>query len=117
MSKQLRVYNRFNELILYLQLTPGQIPSPLRVVLGSRELRDAVRDLYGHDFDRTVVVNGQQHRFVATWASSEYLDALAGYWASNFRWRTEMTSDEVSVEPQTRPSDLATQDLGLGGTS
>lgn len=117
MSKQLKVYNRFNELTLYLEFTPGQLPLPLRVVLGSRELRNAVRDLYGHDFDRTALINGQLHRFVASWGSSEYLDTLAGYWASNFRWRTEITCDEIPVGTQTRSSDLAIQWPGLGGAS
>jgi hypothetical protein len=117
MSKQLKVYNRFNELILYLQYTPGQLSFPLRVVLGSRELRDAVRDLYGHDFDRTAVINGQHHRFTAAWRSPEYLNTLAGYWASNLRWRTEITGGEIPVETQTRSSDFATEWPGLGGAN
>ena len=114
MSKELKVYNRFGELILYLRFVPGCF-FPLQVVLGSWELREAVNSLRGHDFDRTVVVDGQHRRFVATWASCEYLDALAGYWESNFRWRTEIKTTEIPVEERTSESDLRTQSLGLGG--
>jgi hypothetical protein len=114
MTKELKVYNRFNELILYLRLAPEHL-FPLQVVLGSRELRQAVRGLYGQDFDRTVVVDGQHRRFVASWASSEYLDALAGYWESNFRWRTEKRRDEVAIEAKSSPLDLSIRSLGLSG--
>lgn len=114
MTKELRVYNRFGELILYLRLIPGHF-LPLQVVLGSWELREAVNSLRGHDFDRTVFVDGQHRRFTARWATPEYLDALAGYWESNFRWRTEIRSDAIPVEDMTSQPDLRGQSLGLGG--
>lgn len=115
MTKELRVYNRFGELILYLRLAPGHF-FPLQVVLGSWELREAVNSLRGHDFDRTVFVDGQHRRFTARWATPEYLDALAGYWESNFRWRTEIRSDEIPVEGMTNQPDFLGQSLGLGGS-
>ena len=116
MSKELRVYNRFGELILFLRFTPGLL-LPLQVVLGSQELREAVRDVYGHDFDRTVSVDGQHRRFFASWGSSEYLDALAGYWEQNFRWRTEIRADEPLRQEKHSLVDLVTQSFGLGGAT
>ncbi len=89
MSRELKVYNRFDELIAHLRLVPGY-PVPLQIVDGTPELRAAVRALAGYDFDRTVVVANHHRRFTAAWGTPEYLDALAGYWSSNFGWRTKI---------------------------
>lgn len=115
MARQLKVYNRFDELILHLRFVPED-PSPYQVIEGSRELREAVCGLYGQDFDRTVIEDGQQRRFVASWASPEYVDTLAGYWASNFRWRTETTSDEFEIEIRNTGLVPSAHSVGFGGT-
>ena len=99
-SRELKVYNRFEELILHLRFVPGD-PLPLRIEDGTQELRNAVRSLVGHDFDQTVVIEKQRRRFQATWGSPEYLDALAGYWSSNFGWRTRLVEMSLGwVTPQ-----------------
>jgi hypothetical protein len=113
MAEELKVYNQFNELILHLRLAPRR-PFPLQVVQGTRELREAIRALYGQDFDQTVIVAGQHQRFIASWGSPEYLGALAGYWKNNFQWRTEIRSEEVLIGAGSSPSNLAAQSLGFG---
>ncbi len=114
MPRELKVYNRFHELILYLRFVPKSL-FPLQVVLGSRELREAVRALYGQDFDRTVVVEGEHRNFRARWASPEYIDALAGYWGTNFQWRTETKADELPIDPKSSGLVPTDDSLGLGG--
>ena len=89
MSRQLKVYNRFGEMILHLRFVPGDI-LPIRVEDGTTEFRAAVRGLSGRDFEETVVVGKQRRRFEAKWGTPEYLDALAGYWSSNFGWQTRI---------------------------
>ncbi|MGI0080455.1 MAG: hypothetical protein ACRECH_12625 [Nitrososphaerales archaeon] len=96
MPRELKVYNRFDDLILHLRFVPGQL-TPYQVIEGSTELREAVWGLYGQDFDRIVIVGREPRRFTAKWASPEYLDAMAGYWASNFGWRTETLTDEFPI--------------------
>jgi len=97
MARELKVYDRFDELILYLRFVAGTA-SPYHVVEGTRELREAVWGLYQQDFDRTVIVGGEHRRFTAKWGSPDYVDALAGYWESNFRWRAETITDEFPIE-------------------
>ena len=89
MSRQLKVYNRFEELILNVRFVAGD-PLPLQIEDGTPELQTAVSSLIGRDFDETVVVGNQRQHFEAKWGTAEYLDALAGYWSSNFGWQTRI---------------------------
>ena len=97
MTSELKVYNRFGELTLHLRFVAGHA-LPLQIEDGTPELQKAVRNLFGQDFDETVVVDNQRQRFTAKWGTPEYLDALAGYWSRNFRWRTRTTSTTRSIE-------------------
>lgn len=89
MIRELSVQNGFRETILRLEYTPSD-PLTIRVLQGTPEMREAVRSLEGHDFDRTVVIDRRDERFSARWGDVNYLDALAGYWRANFGWRTEI---------------------------
>lgn len=89
MSRQLKVYNRFKELILHLRYVPGD-PLPLQIEDGTPDMQAAVRSLASRDFDQTVVVGNRRLRFEARWGTPEYLDALANYWSTNFGWQTRM---------------------------
>jgi hypothetical protein len=103
MTRELKVYNQFDELILHLEFVSDH-PLPLQIVDGTPELRSAVRSLLGRDFDRTVVVGSQQRRFAAKWGSPDYVDALAGYWSSNFGWRTRIVDQSVSLTLPVHPN-------------
>lgn len=96
MSRELKVYNRFDEMILHLQFVYGD-SSPLQIIDGTPEMQAAVRALAGQDFDLTVVVNNQHQQFTAKWGSPEYIDTLAGYWSSNFGWRTRTIDNAASI--------------------
>jgi hypothetical protein len=104
MPRQLRVYNQFEELILQLEHVPGD-PSPVRILEGTKELKSAIRSLEGIDFDRTAIVRGELRHFAAKWDSPDFLDALSGYWSSNFGWRTKLTETAPSfafvIPPET----------------
>ena len=90
----MKVYNRFDELILHLRWVPEN-SIPLQIVDGTRHMQEAVQSLIGHEFDETVVIEGQSLRFRAAWGTPEYLETLAGYWGSNFKWRTQISKQSM----------------------
>ena len=94
MSRELKVYNEFDELILHAEHNPGD-PS-LRLIDGTREMNRAVKALQGHDFERAAVLDGQVCVFQASWDDPDFLDAVAGFWTANFGWRTRI----VQKSPQ-----------------
>jgi hypothetical protein len=100
MNRELKIYNRFDELILHLKFIPND-SLPLQIEDGTPELREAVRSLSGKDFDQTVVVEKERRRFFAEWGTPEYLDALAGYWSTNFGWQSSI----VEAAPISKFSD------------
>lgn len=102
MNRQLKVYNRFAELILNVRFVLGD-PLPIQIEDGTPELQKAVRSLIGHDFDETVVHENQRQRFQARWGTPEYLDALGAYWSSNYGWQTRI------VETEPMPWNVQTQ--------
>lgn len=89
MNRELRVYNQDDGLILHLDFIADDA-LPLQIVDGTPEMQQAVRSLFGQDFDQTVVINRQTRHFTARWGEPDYIDALAGYWSSNFGWRTKI---------------------------
>ena len=96
MSRNLKVYNSFGELILHLDFVLGD-RLPLQAQDGTPEMLALVRALTGRDFDLSVSVGNQQRRFEAKWGTPEYLDALAGYLKSNFSWRTKIIDSTSSL--------------------
>jgi hypothetical protein len=95
MISELKVYSKTGELILHIRYAPDEL-FPLQIVDGTTDMKGSVLNVSGHDFDRTVFKNRQPLRFVARWGSSDYVHALAGYWAANFGWPTKVT--EVGTE-------------------
>ncbi|HTV59605.1 MAG TPA: hypothetical protein VMJ93_12110 [Verrucomicrobiae bacterium] len=89
MTKNLKVYNQFDELILHVEHTPGENPS-LTILDGTAELTAAIRLLSGYDFDRPALANGQMCRFSAGWDEEGFLDAIGGYWAATYSWKTRI---------------------------
>lgn len=87
--QELKVYNRFDELILHLEYVPHDA-EPMRIVEATPELREALRTLARNDFDRTVAIKRQLQRFTANWRSAKYLEVLADYLAANFKWTTKL---------------------------
>jgi hypothetical protein len=89
MSRELKIYNQFDELILHVEHAPNAIPS-LRIIDGTPELRSAIRSLAGHPFERLALLDGQMSRFEAEWGDADFLNVVASYWRANFGWRTKI---------------------------
>ncbi|HYM78370.1 MAG TPA: hypothetical protein VE377_20520 [Candidatus Dormibacteraeota bacterium] len=88
MVNELKVYNRFGELTLHLRHSLGPAPE-LITIDATEDMRAAVAELRGNDFDRTIAKAGELVRLTADWTSSQFLPVLAQYLAMNFGWRTQ----------------------------
>jgi len=90
MSNELKVYNQFSEMILHIRLAPADDPTGIYTVDATDEMRVAVANLKGRDFDRMVGKGNELIRFAAKWGSPEYAEVLARYFVTNFGWRTAL---------------------------
>jgi hypothetical protein len=88
MSRELKVYNEFDELILHAEHNLGD--ASVRLIDGTREMNRAIKALQGHDFERAAMINGQICVFQAGWDDPDFLDAVAGFWTASFGWRTRI---------------------------
>lgn len=96
MVNELKVYNSFGELTLHLR----QLLSPnadLLTIDGTEDMRAAVAELRGSDFDRTIAKDSELIRLTANWGSAEFLPVLARYFGMNFGWRTQTIETDESV--------------------
>jgi hypothetical protein len=106
-SSELKVYNRFDELTLHLRLSLGASPE-LLTVDGTPEMRAAIANLKGNDFDRTVVKGNELIRLTADWGSGEYLSVLGRYFVLNFGWSTKIVE---TAQPSTSVNFAASGNL------
>src|SRR5215470_14487647 len=95
MSRELKVYNEFGELILHVEHRQGD--PCLRIIDGTREMSQAIRLLHGRDFERAAIVDGQLCDFRAAWDDPEFLDAVGGFWTANFGWRTRIVQKAPKI--------------------
>lgn len=117
MVNVLKVYNCFGELTLHLRHSLGQNPE-LLTVDGTDDMRAAVAELRGNDFDRTIAKGGELVRLTARWGSQQYLPVLARYFGMNFGWRTQTIQTKEHASLVREPSEaLLTQQLVSGNAT
>jgi hypothetical protein len=104
MSKELKVYNQFQELILHVEYVRDRGPV-LRVIDGTPELRRSIKLLEGQPFERAILIDGQLREYRSSWGDKDFLDCVAGYWSANFGWRVRL------LEKATTPGKIDDQEF------
>jgi hypothetical protein len=105
MVNELKVYNRFGELTLHLRHSLGPNPE-LLTIDGTEDMRAAVAQLKGNDFDRTIAKGNELVRLTADWGSPQYLSILAQYLGMNFGWRTQIIETEQRASMIYKPAEV-----------
>lgn len=99
MINELKVYNRFGELTLHLRQLIDR-GSELLTIDGTENMRAAIAELRGSDFDRTIAKGRELVRLTSEWGNPEYLGVLARYFVMNFGWKTQtIETNSVSASP------------------
>jgi len=94
MSRELKVYNEFGEVILNLRASSGVSPT-LLTVDATKEMEKVVNELKGRDLDITIHKGAEEIKFTAKWGSPEFLRVLARYLVDNFGWKTKLTETSL----------------------
>jgi len=93
MTSELKVYNQFREVILHIRLASGD-EAGFYTIDATDEMKAAISNLKGLDFDRTVGRGNELLRFTAKWGSPEYARVLARYLVNNFGWTTKLVETQ-----------------------
>jgi len=93
MTSELKVYNQFREVILHIRVASGD-EAGFYTIDATDEMKAAISNIRGLDFDRTVGKGNELLRFTAKWGSPEYAQVLARYLVNNFGWTTKLVETQ-----------------------